>query len=42
MKLSDFFWIAAGFALGAIAGAFGTVKAFLRMHRNSLPPKDRK
>lgn len=35
-------WIAAGFVAGAlvgvVVGALATVKAFLIMHQNSLPP----
>ncbi|MBD8724651.1 hypothetical protein IFT43_14905 [Oxalobacteraceae sp. CFBP 13708] len=42
MSPLDYAWIALGFLLfalvGAVAGALATVKAFLIMHENSLPP----
>jgi hypothetical protein len=43
VSASDFFWIALGYFLAALAsavlGVAGTIWAFLRMHNNSLPPK---
>lgn len=42
MSPLGFAWIALGFHLcalvGAVAGALATVKAFLIMHENALPP----
>lgn len=32
-------WFAGGVFVGAIAGTVGTVRIFLAMHHNSLPPK---
>lgn len=43
MSAWDFFWIAVGYFLAALAGAVlgvaGTIKAFQIMHSNSLPCK---
>jgi hypothetical protein len=45
MSPLDYAWIALGLLLraivGTVAGALATVKAFLIMHENSLPPNCR-